>query len=271
MKLSMNIKALLLFALCQLSFAPQALAAAAPPNTPATPPDQAYILGPEDVIQIEALNRTDFTVKAKIGPDGTVQVPYLGTVNASNRTVAKLRTEITDALQKGGFFSKPIIQIEILSYASRYVTVLGFVGTPGLVPVDRPYRLSEIMARVGGVRDGGADYVTLRTADGKTKDVTIQDLATGDVDLDPYVQPGDKIYSPKAEVFYIRGQVKGPGMYALTRGMTLQMAISKGGGLTDQGSESDIKITRNNQEISPSDLNMKVEPDDIIDVKSGWF
>ena len=55
--------------------------------------------------------------------------------------------------------TRRIVEVEVVSYASRYVTVLGAVGSPGLIPMDRPYRLSEILARVGGARQDGADHV----------------------------------------------------------------------------------------------------------------
>jgi hypothetical protein len=53
--------------------------------------------------------------------------------------------------------------------------------------------------------------------------------------------------------------------------MTLVMALARGGGLTDLGSDSHIKIVRKNATITPSDLNVKIQPDDVIDVGEGWF
>ena len=260
----------------------QSSAGAPPPVLPIAPgssaapvasdiPAPTYILGPQDVIQVDALGRSDFSTKARIGADGTIQLPFLGAFPASDRTVVQLRDQIAAALQKGGFFAKPIIQVEVVSFASRYVTVLGSVSSPGLIPVERPYRLSEILARVGGVRENGADYVVLRSPKGPERNLQIKDLATGDETTDPYVQPGDKIFVPAAEIFYVKGQVKAPGSYPITPNMTLTMALARGGGITDLGSDSHIKIVRKNVTISPKDLNMKVEPNDVIDVGEGFF
>ena len=251
---------------------PQAPAAAAAPvaTQPGALPEQGYILGPEDVIQVDVLGRGDFSAKSKIGTDGKIQLPLLGAFPAANRTVLQLRDDVRQALERGGYFNHPIVDVVVVSYASRYVTVLGAVGSPGLIPVDRPYRLSEILARVGGVKDSGADHVVLRTKEGE-RNYAIKDLATGDINLDPYVQPGDKIFAPTADMFYIKGQVKGPGGYGLIPHMTLLMAIARAGGLTDLGSDSHIKITRNNANISPKDMNMEILPNDVIDVGEGWF
>jgi polysaccharide biosynthesis/export protein len=235
-----------------------------------TPPEQGYILGLEDVLQVDILGRSDFSTKAIIGTDGKIQLPLLGPTPAADRTVLQLRGEIARALQLGGFFTKPIVEVQVVSYASRYVTVLGAVGTPGLIPVDRPYRLSEILARVGGVKEIGADYAVLRTKEGE-KNYSVKELATGDSNSDPYVQPGDKIFVPNADMFYIKGQVKDPGGYPLPPHMTLVMALARGGGLTDLGSDRHITITRKNAEIDPKNLNVEILPDDVIDVGEGWF
>jgi polysaccharide export outer membrane protein len=256
----------------QVLGAPNGLASGAtPPQVPpSSSPDQGYILGPEDVIQVDVLGRTDFSTKTKVGSDGKIQLPLIGTMPASDRSALQLRDEIKKALQKGGFFTQPIVEVQIVSYASRYVTVLGAVANPGLIPVDRPYRLSEILARVGGIRENGADHVIVRTKAGE-RNFAIKDLATGNETLDPYVQPGDKIFSPNADLFYIKGQVKAPGGFGLTPHMTLSMALARGGGITDLGSDSHIKIIRNNAEISPKDLNVEILPNDVIDVGEGWF
>jgi polysaccharide export outer membrane protein len=209
-----------------------------------------YVLGPEDVIEVSVLGRSDFTTRAKISADGTMQLPYLGTVKASNMTSEALREQVRGELEKGGYFTKPILSVNIVSYASRYVTVLGSVVTPGLVPVDRPYRLSELLARVGGAKDDAADYVVLRSDKQAERQLLIKTLATGDASQDPFVAPGDKIYVPLAELFYISGQIKLPGAFPLASDMTLRMAISRGGGLTDAGSERRIQLTRHGKRVA---------------------
>jgi polysaccharide export outer membrane protein len=260
-----------------LAMAAPAAGSAQAPQAKA-PPAQAngaakavgYLLGPEDVIDIEIPGQNDFKIRTRIGQDGLIDLPYLHTISASNRTTRQLGEEIARALDGGGFFSKPVVSVEIATYASRNVTVLGAVTTPGLVPIERPYRLSEILAKVGGARADGAEYVQVRSLDGKEKSLSIKDLATGGLDQDPWVQPGDKIYVPKAEIFYVSGQVKVPGSYPLSPDMTLRMAIAKGGGVTDQGSDRRVRITRAGREANVN-LDGKIQPGDVIVVGERLF
>lgn len=245
--------------------APAAAVAASP-----DPASSAYILGRDDVIEVGLLGRTDFGGRARVQADGTIQLPFIGKVPAVDRTTSELSDTIRKALQTGGFFSDPVVTIEVVGYASRYVTVLGAVGSPGLVPITRPYRLSEVLARVGGVREGAADYLVVRSGDGTEKRPLIRDLATGDVNQDPYVTPGDKIYAPAAELFYISGQVNSPGAYPLQSGMTVRMALAKASGLSESGSDKKIDVNRGGKKIKVQ-LDDKIEPGDVMVVGERLF
>jgi polysaccharide export outer membrane protein len=225
---------------------------------------RTYLLGAADVIVVSVLGQPDFTTKGRIGEDGTLRVPYLGSVVAADKTTDQLADDLAKSLQAGGYYAHPIVKVDIDSYGSRYVTVLGNVATPGLVPVDRPYRLSEIIAKVGGVKETGADYVFFRPRQGEGRRIPIRDLATGDLKDDPYVSPGDKIYSPEAELFYVSGQVKTPGAFPLQPNVTFRMAVSRAGGLTDAGSLKGISVTRDGKRIAHVDLDAKVMPGDVI-------
>jgi polysaccharide export outer membrane protein len=246
-----------------------AVAAQPAAGAPAAP-DYNYVLGQSDVVHIEALNHPDFNVKTTISADGTIELPYLGTFRASNMTVTELHDRVLADLRRKGIFSNVSLSVEVVGFGSRYVTVLGGVGTPGLVPVDRAYKLSEILARAGGVREGGSDYAVWTSKDGTVHRLSIEDLATGGGTKDPYVSPGDKIYVPTA-VFYIQGQVKAPGAYPVGLNMTLAMALARSGGLTEMGSNRNITIRRDNVEMDPKDLSFLVQPNDVIDVGESWF
>lgn len=232
---------------------------------------QNYILGPADVVEVSVLGRQDFDTKARIGEDGTIRVPYLGAVAAANMTAVQLADALGKALETGGYYTHPIVKVDVASYASRYVTVLGQVNSPGLIPVDRAYRLSEIIARVGGIKEAGAPYVVFRPKSGEERHITIEALATGDLKDDPYVSPGDKIYSPEADLFYVSGQIKAPGAFPLLPNLTFRQALSRAGGLTDSGSLKAVSVTRGGKKLVRLDLDGKVMAGDIILVGERLF
>lgn len=238
-------------------------------GAPGAAPAAEYILGAEDTIEVEVIGQPDRS-RARIYTDGTVQLNLVGRMMAAGRTPRELALEIAAALKKGGFYENPVVNVEVSGYASRYVTVLGAVTNPGLVPINRSYRLSEILARVGGVRGDAAEYLIVRPEKGPEKRYYIDKLAAGDASQDVLVTPGDKIFSPLAEIFYISGQVKSPGPYAFRTDMTIGQAIARGGGLTDSGNGKKVKVTRAGKTIK-LDANAKVEPGDVLTVGERLF
>jgi polysaccharide export outer membrane protein len=264
------VSALLMSAI--LAFTSPAVAQQAPPAAAATPPGAGqaeYVVGPDDVIEIEVVGQPD-RARAHVYADGTIQVNLLGKVSVAGRTTRQIGEEMAQALKAGAFYANPTVNVEVVSFASRYVTVLGDVGAPGLVPINRPYRLSEILAKVGGVHPTAADYLVLRSDTGAEKRYSIQALATGDLSQDPYVSAGDKIFSPVAEVFYMSGQIRTPGSYPLQSNLTIRQAIAKGGGLTESGTDRGVEVTRGGKKVK-LDAGAKVEAGDVIVIRERLF
>lgn len=247
------------------------IGAAAQDITSEPAPAQAYVLGPGDVIEVGLIGRDDFKRRTMIDVDGTIKLPLIGTVTASNRTTRQLEQDVAALLQRGRYFARADVTVDIVTYGSRYVVVLGSVSRPGLVPVDRAYRVSEILARVGGLKDNAAEYVVITTPDAKEKRLPIVTVSMGGDKADPFVAPGDKIYVPNAELFYVYGQVNAPGVYPVLKDMNLRKALARGGGVTPAGSEKRVKVYRDGMLMKRVDLKGAVRPGDVIVVGERFF
>ena len=243
------------------------------PAAPTAPVDSSYVLGSGDVVELSLVGRNDFGGRVRVRSDGTVLLPYIGAVPAADKTVMELADIVRQDLIKGGFFADPVVRVEVAAISSRYVTALGAVGTPGLIPLDRNYRLSEIMAKLGGKGANGADYVMLTHAGGAPKRYLYAKLASGSAEDDPIVTAGDKIYVPPAdsEVFYISGEVNTPGAYPVTNGLTVRLAIAKGGGVNQNGSENKVKIVRDGKPLKGVKLDDPIKPGDLVSIGERLF
>jgi polysaccharide export outer membrane protein len=230
-----------------------------------------YTIGAGDMIEVNLLGRDDFKTRGRVRPDGTILLPFLGPVSAAGSTPTQLSNAVQAALRAGGYYSDPVVSVDVVSYASQYVTVLGAVASPGLIPIDRTYRLSEILARVGGTRGEAANYVVLRPLQGQEQRYGIEALATGDASQDPLVSPGDKIYVPNAELFYIYGEVNNPGAYPIMSEPTLRKALARGGGIKPTGTHGKVKIFREGQELRGTDLAQPLRPGDVVVVGERLF
>lgn len=238
---------------------------------PGAPMTDGYILGTGDVIEVGVVGDTQGASRVQIQTDGSIQLPLIGTIKAGGTSLLQLRAMVVQALKSGGYYTNPAVNVTIVTYASRYVTVLGEVGTPGAVPIDRAYRVSDILARVGGTKASGAKLLKLRRANGQELSLEISKIATGGPDEDPLVAPGDKLFVPTAQTFYISGQVTRAGNYAVDDGLTLRKAIAVAGGLTQLGSNKKVKLIRDGKEIKGYDLEGPIQIGDVIEVGERFF
>ena len=240
----------------------------------ASPPiDSNYLLGAGDIIDLSLVGRGDFGGRVRVGNDGMILLPYIGVVKAADQTVTEIAETIRQSLIKGGYFADPVVRVEVSAISSRYVIALGAVGSQGIIPLDKNYHLSEMMAKLGGKSGGGADYVMVTHRGEKPKRYSYDKLAYGGPEDDPLVLNGDKIFVPSAdsEVFYISGQVNAPGTYPLTEGLTIRKALAKAGGVTSSGNENKVKVTRDGKPIKGVKLDDLVKIDDQISIGERLF
>jgi polysaccharide export outer membrane protein len=236
--------------------------------------DENYVVGPGDALAVTLLDPgASYGAKARIDSDGTVQLPYLQRLKVAGLTARQIAAKVAEALKAGGYYADPHPSVQVVSFASSYVTVLGAAGNQGLFPLDRTYRLSEVVARIGGLQQGGADYVIVTPVHGPSKRYSIRGLATGAAADDPIVAAGDKIYVPPVERAYVTGQVQQRGPVMIRDGMTIQEAIAAAGGITDEGSERGVRLTRKGvtKKLNRTELMGPVQDGDEIKVGEKLF
>jgi polysaccharide biosynthesis/export protein len=243
--------------------APAGPAATGVPEGIGTSLPEGYVVHANDVIEVDVLGQSDFKTRARVRADGTITLPYLGIVPVADKDPVKLADELGKQLTAGGYYAKPIVSVEVISFVSNYVVVLGEVGAAGLQPIDRDYHVSEIIARAGGIKPSAGEYVLLTHPDGTTSKLDYDKLAQGGPADDPLVKAGDKVFVPQVEKFYMYGQINAPGEYAFRSDLTLQRALARGGGLTPSGSAKRVKVTRNGEEIKLK-MDQPILPGDVI-------
>lgn len=237
------------------------------------------VLGPGDVVKMAVYGSPDLSVETRVSEAGAMTVPLLGQVQVGGLTVAAAEKKIGDALEKGGYLKKAQVNLLITTLASQQVSVLGQVNRPGRYPVEGKRKVLDLLAMAGGISAEGGDMVSLvRTRDGATTRETldvVDMVRKGALERDVEVAGGDIIFVERAPRAYVMGEVQRPGAFRIERGMTVQQAVSAGGGLTPRGSNNGMRITRKSAagavqtiEAKASDL---VQVDDVITVRESWF
>jgi polysaccharide export outer membrane protein len=247
----------------------------------AVPDDRRLVeLGPGDQISLEVYGQPDMNSTLYIGDDGTVSVPLAGQVHISGLTPVTAAKRVESALIAGQFLVAPHVTIALLVGKSQRVSVLGEVRTPGRYSIDPNTSIFDLLAQAGGTTPESADiiYVSRNQADGQVSRYPVDLKALSDrtgTESARKLQSGDEIMVPRAEQFYIYGEVTSPNKYRIERGMTVVEAIARAGGVTPRGSERRVDIKRIAKDgtyavrhAKASDL---VEPNDVIRVKESIF
>lgn len=246
--------------------------AAAPVKNTTLKADSGYVLGPNDTISVQVYGQPDAGVQTRIKADGTIVMPLIGTIKAEGQTQLQLADTIKNSLVSGGFFKDPVVNVEIGGYVSRTVDVAGKVATPGVFPLDRDYTVLEVLLKSGWIREQGAPYVYLRRAKGGQEiKLEAEALVRGAPDKNLMLAPGDTLYVPDAETFYVYGQIGHPGTFPILKDMTLRQALAIAGGVTAGGSERKVALIRGGGKEVPAKLDDLVRQGDVYIVKERLF
>ena len=233
---------------------------------------RGYVLGPDDAVSVSVYGQQDAGVQTRIKADGTIVVPLIGNVQAAGQTVISLADVIAKKFVAGGFFKAPVVNVEIAGYVSKTINIAGKVTTPGVYPLDRTYRALEVLLKAGWVRDAGANYIYLRRADNKEVRLETEALVRGAQEKNPIMQPGDTLYVPDADTFYIYGQINRAGAFPIFPGMTVRQAIALAGGVTATGSDRKVGLYRAGaKDKDEVDLDQLLQKNDVIVIKERLF
>ncbi len=142
-----------------------------PPKVePATPLPSGYRLSSGDLIQIQVFQEDELHTTARVGKDGRITFPLLGSVVVGGRTIPETAATLTAALKE--YLVRPQVAVRILEYTKRRFTVLGQVNRPGTfeLPEENPLSLLEAIGMAGGYsRIANPSKVTVKrhSPDGK--------------------------------------------------------------------------------------------------------
>jgi polysaccharide export outer membrane protein len=235
--------------------APSQQSAPQPSSVPLSPASSTYQLQPYDLIDVDVYSEEDLHKSARLGSDGTVLLPLIGSVKIGGLTVAQA-TDVIRTRYAGGFVKNPSVLVTVLEYRKSNFSILGQVQKPGNYDIPEGARISVVdaISLAGGYLPNAAqNAVTVkRMVDGT---LAILKVRAGDMAQDPVVVPfeilpGDIILVIPEQYgknsFSMLGQVQKPGVYDIPEGshMTVVDALSLAGGFTPNASQNDVNVKR---------------------------
>ena len=233
------------------------------------------VLTQQDVVSIKVVNQPDMDTTARVETDGTISFPYVGRIRAAGLSEDQVAHAIEKQLAARQIVTEPHVLVEVTTFGTQ-ASVQGEVGSPGVYTLDRPTNLTQLLSRAGGIRDAGlGGTVTVRRG-GILRKFDSKDVQAGrGPGAQLRIANNDEVFVDLSPFYYIYGYVGKAGEYPLLRPITVQQAISIGGGLATLGSEWRIKIKRksgNGQTYEvPASLDDQVEAGDTIVVSERIF
>jgi len=234
-----------------------------------------YLLGSGDVLKISVYNNPDLSLETRITESGTISFPLLGEVTVGGMTALTAEQKLSWQLESRGLVKKAQINILVVQFQSKMVSILGSVYKPGRYPLDRSMNLAQVLALAGGVQFDGSDIITVIDQSGKTEYDFRNIFKNGDASQNINLAGGETIFVPRAPMFYIYGEAQRPGTYRIERDMTVMQALVMGGGPTPRGTQRGLKLHRRNAsgvvEVLKPDLTDLIKQDDVLYIKESLF
>jgi polysaccharide export outer membrane protein len=265
-----------------LMFVPLVALAQAPP-----PPQQAdkdYIIGPEDILEVQVWGNKDLNQLVFVRPDGRTSLPLVGEIGVAGKTVQQLQDHLGAVYEKT--VKGAVVTVIIKEIRSRPVFFIGGFGKPGVMQLTRELTLLQAISVVGGVIPNADSEKGFVLRGEKRIPIDFNRLLQrGDLSQNPKLEPGDSVVVPLADAVYVNGEVKLPGAVKYTGDLTILKALTQVGGLTPLASAGRVDVLRGNSEKkerirvdvdkmmrSPDDNpDLRLQPNDIIFVPQRLF
>ena len=253
-------------------------------TAPAKPTQQTvsyedYIIGPEDLLEIRVFHVKDLDTTVRVGLTGSITLPLLGQLRASDLTPLELQFKITNRLAEK-YVQNPQVTIFIKEYQNQPVSIIGAVESPGVYQLTTQKTLIEMLSLAGGLAKrnttaaGRTVSITRLTGFGGLRPtkglevlgpdkiaINIRELLyTQREGLNIWIRPRDIISVSKADVVYVVGAVKRPGGFVLEveEMVSVLQALAMAQGFGRYPAKGSARIIRRHEDGSRQEISIKL-------------
>jgi len=298
----------LALAMAQAPPAPPPGAAPPPPVSAPVPPEirpagaagRDYRIGPGDVLHVTVYGHEDMNLIVVVQPGGSFVFPLVGSVPAAEATPQEVEARIRARLAKG-LIRDAQVTVVVQEYRSKVVYVVGEVSRPGTYPLAGQTSVVELLARAGPLSpSAGSDVVIVRptapvdrpvlpvevkapaagagtpaaAARAEVLHVDVRAIQAGQIEKNLGLRAGDTVFVPQAARIFVTGEVRNPGAFPFSAGITVRQAVSLAGGFTEDASKGSARVVRQVAR-KPRTVKIKLddpmEPGDTVIVKAKLF
>ena len=161
--------------------------------------DPSYRLGAEDVLLISVWKDEQLTREVVVRPDGMFSFPLVGDIQAEDRTVDEIRTDLVKRLTK--YIPNPNVSAAVTKVLSYKIYVVGRVNKPGEYLIGHYTDVLQALSLAGGLTPFAAenDIKVIRRLKGHQQVFLFRygDVRKGqDLEQNILLQRGDSVMVP---------------------------------------------------------------------------
>ncbi|MFT3922635.1 MAG: polysaccharide biosynthesis/export family protein [Myxococcales bacterium] len=167
---------------------------------PVQAPEEDTTLGSGDVFEVRVFGEKDLTGKYQVGPDGTINYPFLGNITVAGKEAVEVANAIRDGLKNGQYLLNPSVSVFVEQSNSKRISVLGAVGKPGTQVIVPGLTVVQAVSNSGGFTPLASkdDTVVTRRLNGKLEKyrIPVTEITRGNAEDFP-LRAGDIVFVPE--------------------------------------------------------------------------
>lgn len=215
----------------------------APNYNMATPP--SYVLGAGDEIVVEVWGPSEFEVKQRISPDGTINIQGIGLISLNGLTMAEAQNRIANKVS--GVMGGANVKVSLGQIRSIKVNIAGEVMVPGTYTLPSLASVFNAIYSAGGVnRIGSLRAIKVYRDSKEIATLDVYDyLINGKYETNIRLEDNDMIIvQPYDSYVTVIGKVKRPRIYEMKKNETLSDLFKYAGGFTGDAYNDNVNVKR---------------------------
>lgn len=157
--------------------------------------EESYVIKKGDMLNVMVMGHPEFSLeKVLVLPDGYIQFPGLGSLQASGMSVKEFTALVNESVSQ--YVVNPVVTVFVSMLPSQVVNVVGYVNKPGQIVVFEPINVIEAISRGGGIKNiRKCKKITIVRVDQTFEQIRVKDLFKADSKQNvPVLYVGDTVY-----------------------------------------------------------------------------
>jgi polysaccharide export outer membrane protein len=207
-------------------------------------PGEDFKLSPGDLIAVRVFLQPDYQSTVRVGQDGNVILPFIGSIHVEGLTVREAQANIAERLRAEQYFENPEVIIQVLDTVNGSAIITGEVHA--IVPVSNHRSLREVLLIAGGLPPNASHTIKIVRGEGEPIVVNLGTDLAASTTANILVQPHDIIQITRASLVYVLGAFARQGSVPLDQAspLTLLQLCALSGGIGFEGRYNDLRLIR---------------------------